>query len=157
MNKHTPEWHKEYENWCKFKSLNEALDEPNKKTDVAYVSWIAVDYLIHTLADKIQASNRKYDYVVGVSRGGLVPAVMLSHALNIPIRSMMPDDILQPTHAYLIVDEIYDTGKTMQKIIEQNSLADTAVLYHNLELDPLTYFGVKTKLDKWLIFPWEKK
>lgn len=32
-----------------------------------------------------QIGNSKYDYVVGVERGGLIPAIHLSHILKIPL------------------------------------------------------------------------
>lgn len=41
--------------------------------------------LVAKIAREISIGNWKPDYIVGLSRGGLVPAVMLSHYLNIPM------------------------------------------------------------------------
>jgi len=37
---------------------------------------------------QIQKDNFKPDYVVGISRGGLIPAVMISHYLDIPMHTL---------------------------------------------------------------------
>ena len=70
------------------------------------------------------------DYVVGITRGGLVPAQMISQYLNIPMNtikvSMRDDDhcetnLWMAEDAYtgkniLIVDDINDSGATMKWI-----------------------------------------
>lgn len=43
---------------------------------------------VHTLARKISLSNWRPDYIVGISRGGLIPAVMLSHYFEVPMRPL---------------------------------------------------------------------
>ena len=45
---------------------------------------------IHYQVDKIckDIADTKYDVVVGISRGGLVPAVMISHKLQLPLLTM---------------------------------------------------------------------
>lgn len=40
------------------------------------------------ICSQIYNSNWRPDYVVGISRGGLVPAIMISHYLNIPMKSL---------------------------------------------------------------------
>lgn len=70
------------------------------------------------------------DYVVGITRGGLVPAQMISQYLNIPMHTLkvsMRDDahcesnLWMAEEAYtgkniLIVDDINDSGATMKWI-----------------------------------------
>ena len=72
------------------------------------------------------------DYVVGITRGGLVPAQMISQYLNIPMNTLkvsMRDDahcesnLWMAEEAYtgkniLIVDDINDSGATMKWIQE---------------------------------------
>ena len=74
------------------------------------------------------------DYVVGLSRGGLVPAVCLSHKFGVPLIPLKwstrdfvekDEDTLQKLidladskKRLLIVDDIFDTGETFMKISE---------------------------------------
>lgn len=41
--------------------------------------------LVNKIAREIALGSWKPDYIVGLTRGGLIPAVMLSHYLNIPM------------------------------------------------------------------------
>ena len=38
------------------------------------------------ICEKIAEDNFKPDVIVGISRGGLIPGVMISHKLNIPFK-----------------------------------------------------------------------
>lgn len=44
--------------------------------------------LVLEICRKIAISQWKPDYIVGISRGGLIPAVMISHYLNIPMKPL---------------------------------------------------------------------
>lgn len=95
--------------------------------------------LVAKICRDITLSEWKPDYVVGITRGGLMPAVMISHYLNIPMQSidislrdggecesnlwMAEDAFGYHTHRggavegkaknILIVDDINDTGATL--------------------------------------------
>ena len=47
---------------------------------VIIVSWQDIDEMVGTLYQKLKGEN--IDKVVGISRGGLIPGIMLSHKLN---------------------------------------------------------------------------
>jgi hypoxanthine phosphoribosyltransferase len=147
----------EYEEWSYLKERAEYYKNLSLKKDYAHIDWIIVEYVVSILVEKIKKSGIKYDMLVGINRGGLIPAVMLSHKLELPMITMMPDDVLVDDKRYLIIDEIYDTGKTIQQIQRNNPDIDFAVLYHNIDLSPLKFYALKIPLDKWLIFPWEKQ
>jgi hypoxanthine phosphoribosyltransferase len=122
-----------------------------------HVTWEQVDDMVTYLARAIEVSGKQYAYIAGVERGGLVPAVMLSHKLGLPMCAIAPDEKVKDKTNVLIVDEIYDTGETIRKLKLANPHADFAVLYHNDGLPELSFYAVKRDLVEWIIFPWEKK
>lgn len=91
--------------------------------------------LVSSLCRDIMISNWTPDYVVGITRGGLIPAVMISHYFNIPCHTLSvslrdnPDNcesncwMAEDAYGFdlekkniLIVDDINDTGATINWI-----------------------------------------
>lgn len=89
--------------------------------------------LVSSICRDIMLSGWKPDYIVGITRGGLLPAVMISHYLNVPCESLkvslrddsnstetncwMSEDAFNGKNI-LIVDDINDTGATFNWIME---------------------------------------
>lgn len=103
--------------------------------------------LTSKLSRKIASSSWKPDYIVGITRGGLYPALLLSHYLEVPMHTLsvqLRDSEIGPEsnlwmaeHAFgyksmedlsgssdaalrkniLIVDDINDSGETFNWII----------------------------------------
>jgi len=85
---------------------------------------------VHTIIREMMLSEWKPDYIVGITRGGLTPANMLSQYLNIPMHSLdvsMRDNMGQESNLWmaddasngvniLIVDDINDKGTTLSWI-----------------------------------------
>lgn len=137
------------------------------------------------LAGEIKAEALPPQYIVGITRGGLVPATYLSHMLDIPLLTMrfsLRDHAYQERFEYIIkvlkegkrllfVDDICDEGETLAQIWDiirektgDDKLAWTfvksAVLINNLGQDHFkpTYSGTeinKAKDPVWIVFPWE--
>ena len=97
-------------------------------------SWGTIETWCAQLAIEILKSDWRPDYVVGLTRGGLTPAVMLSHFLGVPMHTLkvslrdddpngsesncwMPEDVTDGKNI-LIVDDINDTGETLKWIRE---------------------------------------
>lgn len=125
--------------------------------------------------------NGKPDIIMGLTRGGACLATTLSYKLNVPISYYDPSNRAIPLLNYkskvLIVDDINDTGKTLDSIVKklktinkwtfdhgivvENSLSTikTAVIYENETSIFKTDFYSKTinrDLDKrYINFPWE--
>ena len=53
-----------------------------------YVTWQDVKGGVSDIARQLQKDNWRPDYVVGLTRGGLIPAVMLSQYLEIPCETL---------------------------------------------------------------------
>ena len=94
--------------------------------------------------------NWRPDYIVGVTRGGLIPAVMMSHYTGIRMETIdvrLRDTFNSPEHALwmaedagagkriLILDDINDTGETFKWIVkdweESNPPADWLDIWGN--------------------------
>ena len=115
------------------------------------VTWVEVESMVDVLAAKIRSGGMP-ELIIGVSRGGWIPAVMLSHRLNIPLQTLGTPVTLSRV---LVVDDICDTGKTLWEIMKQLSLeAKSATLFYkyNDTWDP-TYYVKET--NEWIVFPWE--
>jgi hypoxanthine phosphoribosyltransferase len=143
-----------------------------------YLHWSKVDEAIWTLADYVR-KDYKVDIIVGIARGGLIPAVRMSHILdNILMRVMdvkFYTDVEQHTEFpeitvpltepiegknVLIVDDVADTGKTLKVVredIQKKGARDVriAVIAKKPQsiVDP-DYYIFQT--DGWIVFPWEK-
>jgi hypoxanthine phosphoribosyltransferase len=53
-----------------------------------YYSWNDVNGAVLEIARSIIASQWRPDYIVGITRGGAIPAVMLSQFLGVPMRPL---------------------------------------------------------------------
>lgn len=126
-------------------------------------SWDTIECAVDNLIEHITEAKKKYMCIYGIPRGGLIPAVMLSHKLNIPVVQKVQD--MHPTMT-LVVDDINDSGQTLhnltqdcQHLLIEKKTFDTAVLTskQSSKFKP-TFFGLELmKQDPWIIFPWEGK
>ena len=119
------------------------LENENKR----YITWDQVEGLVSELANLIRYDFSDIDSIYGIPRGGLIPAVMLSHKLGIPISKKI-------TLTSLIVDDICDSGVTLKEWEEYT----TAVLLfkpHTSFVVP-TLYGSTHNSDEWIVFPWER-
>lgn len=117
-----------------------------------YLTWDDIDSLVNELAREIESSPVPPDYITGLQRGGLIPAVMLSHKLNIPF---VRESIIKtlPAVDVLVVDDIADTGETLNSYKKYA----TAVLHYKFQSEHIpTYFAAEVADDIWLSYPWEK-
>ena len=131
------------------------------------------------LTSDIITSGFEFDYIVGIVRGGAIPAVCLSHSLGIPMRVVswstfhkdqmrehaldIAEDICDGKRI-LLVDDILDSGRTMQELLDdwdckQDNLK-LAVLLHNTD-QPIVpdFFGRRFRRAKspdWIDFWWEQ-
>lgn len=133
------------------------------------------------LARLVDRVVERPDYVVGVGRGGLVPAVYISHQLHLPMLSIdhsakvpgFADELLDTIAArsaagtrFLFIDDINDTGGTIAHI--RNLLASHggdedrlrfAVLINNQRsraaVDHWAASIDRERDKRWFVFPWE--
>jgi xanthine phosphoribosyltransferase len=145
---------------------------------IPYESFLAD---VQTLALQLEADEWKPDFLVGIGRGGLVPAAYLSHRLDISMLSVdhssgepgFGGELLVKLAAkimdgrrILIVDDINDSGTTIACIREQIAARGAnedqlrvAVLINNSRSRAKAEYEasrIDRDLDKrWFVFPWE--
>ena len=112
------------------------------------------------------------DVVIGLSRGGLQPAVMLSNYFDVPmipvslaLRDHQVEKVdfeLDPNKKYLVIDDINDSGATLNRLAQymNEHTWRSAVLINNLPspFEP-DYQGIeinKDEEDVWVVYPWEE-
>lgn len=137
--------------------------------------------MVQALAAKIRDDRWQADFLIGVGRGGLVPAVYLSQALDLPMLSIdhsaklpdFADELLAKVatmtaagRRFIIVDDINDSGGTIAtlrtRLAEHGAIADHvrfAVLLDNIR-SQATVDHAATQIDRhvqkdWFVFPWE--
>jgi uncharacterized protein len=136
---------------------------------------------VGVLADRLREGDWTPQLLVGVGRGGLAPAVFLSHATGLPMVSIdfstpIPEfnDALIATLAtrsragerQLFVEDINDSGRTIEAIRAKLTAADAtmpnirfAVLIDNassVERVEYRFRAIDRRTTKdWFVFPWE--
>lgn len=124
-----------------------------------FYTWQEFDKDIDSLAKKLK--KEKIKNILAIPRGGYVLAVALSHRLNIPILWQESEWWKTISKNTLVVDDICDSGKTLQKLFRELDLpkCKTAVLFwrQNDKFEP--DFFADELLDKlvWVVMPWETK
>ena len=122
-------------------------------------------------------------HVVGVYRGSLPIATHLSNALECPMSiikfqsrdgsddkaewmlnltddvSLRPEKCKQFFPTLLVVDDVYDTGKTFRAIkelpeLKQNPDYHCIALFGNENNDDVSY--IHEQLYRWIVYPWER-
>jgi len=120
---------------------------PNQpKIHLTYLQYhIMIDELYKKLRGDVFNKSVMFDGVYGIPRGGSNIAMELSHKLKLPM-------LEKCTEQTLIVDDISDSGKTLQKY--KGKKIATLFMRHNTQVRP-DYYVHELKDDSWIIFPYE--
>ena len=111
---------------------------------INYYTWSEFDKSVDHIANKCKLLD--FSGIYGVPRGGLCLAVALSHKLKI-------DLISEPIKNSLIVDDVYETGITLNAFKDIEG-AMFFVLFSKIE--PKWWNTVHvSKKNEWIVFPWE--
>ena len=132
-----------------------------------YVSWEEINELVFKLYKELK--DQDIDKVVGISRGGLIPGVMLSHWLNAgfePLEWQTRDGEFQDRikangfnknlKGTIFVDDICDSALTIKQIKEIIPKSRWAVLHQKADIE-LDFVGERlhTNDKRWIVYPWE--
>jgi hypoxanthine phosphoribosyltransferase len=132
---------------------------------------------VKKVTNEIESSNKKYDTILGITNGGIIPARLIAreleidHILFIPVRSKklhkeeMPQ--LFDSQKYLVIDDIYDTRNAYSVVSNEIGKLDCnfAFLVRRFAADNddsvgcgrKVYVGEILNHKKWIVFPWERK
>ena len=143
-----------------------------------WYSWEEMTRDVGSLCRGITIDKFDPQVIVGLSRGGLTPGVMMSHWMKKPFKPVKAalrdfaeweDYLPRPTDKrVLIVDDICDSGETFEKISEHihknNSKCDVrfaSLIWNNeneSDFEPHYYAQEMAKDSEniWIIFPWEE-
>ena len=111
---------------------------------INYFTWSEFDKSVDYIANKCKFLE--FSGIYGVPRGGLCLAVALSHKLKINL-------ISEPIKKSLIVDDIYETGHTLNTFKDIEG-AMFFVLFSKIK--PIWWNTVFiSKKSEWIVFPWE--
>ena len=103
------------------------------------------------LSQELAQCGKSFKAIYGIPRGGLPIAVHLSHLMGI---QMDLEGVKEGDLQYIVVDDINDTGRTMESCKDTNCV--TVVLFERVDSKVKADFvGEYINHNDWLIFPWE--
>ena len=151
------------------------------ETNKLWYSWEEMRRDVNTLCREILLDGFNPEVIVGLSRGGLTPGVMMSHWMQKPFKPVKAslrdfpewEDYLpkKTDERVLIVDDICDSGETFDRIksyikgprinqpMELPVEVRFATLWWNNECNVEPHYYVneiaKDSSGTWIHFPWE--
>ncbi|KXA90931.1 xanthine phosphoribosyltransferase [candidate division MSBL1 archaeon SCGC-AAA259D18] len=145
--------------------------------DPECMTWQDIEKAVEALAITIREEYDP-DAIVGIARGGLIPAVRLSHLLNdllmrvIHVRyyenvdetkekpEIFWSDVGKMKGKVLMVDDVADTGNTLEVVMDhlkdriEGELKICTIAYKPTSKIEPDYYVYET--EKWIVFPWEE-
>lgn len=141
------------------------------------VSWDQFHRDARALAWRLAGLSRKFRAIVCITRGGLVPAAIISRELNIRLIETV---CIASYHEYdtqgemnllkgiteslmenggegvLVIDDLTDTGKTAAEVRTMLPNAHFACVYAKPKGVPtIDTFVTEVSQDTWIYFPWD--
>ncbi|MDH4148493.1 MAG: phosphoribosyltransferase [Acidimicrobiia bacterium] len=142
------------------------------------LTWSDYGVAVRELAGQVASSGYQPDVVLAIARGGLIPAGSIGYALSVKNTYVMNVEyytgvderlevpVLLPPHLdligvqdkeFLIVDDVADTGHTLDMVRElcrgKVKEARTAVIYEKPH-SVIKCDYVWRRTDRWIEFPW---
>ena len=149
------------------------------KPVIEYVNWQKLHRAVASIACRILREKEEFDTIIAIVKGGLIPARLLSDVLGIDEigfigvklykgvgeKEKTPKLTIPPTppptnKRILVVDDIVDTGTTLQLVIDElNRYTPAKIRSAAIYVKPWAiirpdYYYETTS--KWIVFPWER-
>jgi len=145
--------------------------------EYVYLSWDDVEDSCDQIYNKMLADNYSPEAIVSLLRGGVVPARIFSDYFNILLdffaldvklydgvnkRREKPDirsfDGNVKGKKTLIVDDIWDSGKTMNAVLDylgEEQIKTATLCWKRTAKAKPDYFAIDIADNQWVVFPWE--
>jgi xanthine phosphoribosyltransferase len=143
-----------------------------------HISWDQIHRDARALAWRLDGKgpeNGAWKAVVGITRGGLVPAMIVARELDIRVVDTISvksynhqaqaeakvikapqADVMGDGEGILIVDDLVDTGKTLELVRKLYPKAHFATVYAKPQGRPMVEtFITEVSQDTWIFFPWD--
>lgn len=159
---------------------NDTAEQNQNNLTIEAPSWNQIHNLLIQLAAKIRKSRFNPDIIVGVARGGWIPARIMSDMLennklaNISAefyvdigKTKQQPTITQPVSApvknmkVLVVDDLADSGESLKLVkthLEKQGAQEiriATIYFKPWSIVVPHYFEKQTR--DWIVFPWERK
>ena len=141
-------------------------------------TWENLDHDVHKLNNWLKEMDFKPQLIVGIARGGVTPALMLSHLMDVEVkfinwsnRDTLKKDVdlmsaIGSAASYkkvLVIDDIVDTGLAMNQVKHYFSGNIHNVMFTSLWYNPsqscnVHWWGNIVDRDydsRFVVFPWE--
>ena len=136
-----------------------------------HVSWEEIHHMTRALAERV--SHQKWDGILAITRGGMVPAALLAQALKIRVidticissydgqdqraLEVLKEPGIDVNKNWLIVDDLVDTGETAKVVREEFPESTLVTLFAKPKGEKLAHHYVEmTDQETWVFFPWEE-
>lgn len=141
------------------------------------VSWDQFHRDARALSWRLSAHKDKWTSIICITRGGLVPAAIISRELGIRVietvsiasyhdyanqgqlavlKGISPELAVDGGEKCLVVDDLTDTGKTAEVVRQMLPKAHFATVYAKPKGVPLIdTFVTEVSQDTWIYFPWD--
>jgi len=144
-----------------------------------HVSWDQLHRDARALAWRLQGrgpDNGNWRAVVAITRGGMAPAMIVARELDIRvvdtvsvksydkqnqseahlIKAPNPEIMENGGEGVLIVDDLVDTGKTLELVRALYPKAHFATVYAKPKGNPMVEtYVTEVSQDTWIFFPWD--
>ncbi|MWB98820.1 phosphoribosyltransferase [Agromyces seonyuensis] len=159
-----------------FDANDAAADQPEIRKEI--LTWDEFGGAARELAADVLASGFRPDIVIAIARGGLLIAGAISYALGTKscgsinvefytdIEETLPEPVLLPPaldapalagKKVLLVDDVSDSGRTLEKVVgilaEADAETKSLTLYTKSRTVLRPDFSWR-ETDDWIVFPW---
>ena len=143
-----------------------------------HISWDQIHRDSRALAWRLDGQgpdSGKWRGVVAITRGGMAPAMIVARELDIRVVDTISvksydwqeqseaqvlkapnDEMMGDGEGILIVDDLVDTGKTLELVRDRFPKAHFATVYAKPQGRPVVdTFITEVSQDTWIFFPWD--
>ena len=118
------------------------------------ITWKRLQQLCKSLVTALNGNGKYISGVWGIPKGGVPVATIIQ-----PLLRNCPPLLEQPEPGCLIVDDIYDSGRTMDKYFKPEHM-QAAVLVIRTQMERVQeddgiHYATSVPDRNWVVFPWE--